>query len=171
MTDSSSPSIHGLVRSLTEVRIVRFVIVGVSNTARLWHLRAANILMPAFGAQRVSYAISMLWSYHWNRRWIFQSQDNVAGEASRFFTTQIAFMLLSSAALGYPCIPQASASFAVLVGTVAIITVWNFFWFRATGPSKDLTVRFAQPREQLEHVLGSGCSKSSSALLTGCEIP
>ncbi len=127
MTDSSSPSITDLVRSLTEVRIVRFVIVGVSNTALGYGIfRAANILMPAFGAQCVSYAISMLWSYYWNRRWTFQSQDNVASEASRFFTTQIAFMLLSSAALGYLVDRKHLPASLCWLGTVAIITVLNF---------------------------------------------
>jgi putative flippase GtrA len=130
---SSSPSIAQLVRTLSEVRVVRFGVVGVSNTlisfAAFW---AAHRLMPAAGAQCVSYVVGMIWSYYWNRRWTFQSQSNVASEASRFFTLQIAFMLLSSGALGVLVdrlhLPAGPAWLAVMV----VVTVLNFlasrFW-------------------------------------------
>lgn len=127
MTDSSSPSLTDLVRTLSEVRVVRFGLVGVSNTALSFGIFwAAHHLMPAAGAQCVSYAIAMLWSYYWNRRWTFQSQGKVASEASRFFTTQIAFMLLSSAMLGYLVDRQHLPTAPCWLGTVAIVTVLNF---------------------------------------------
>lgn len=127
MADSSSPSITDLVRTLSEVRVVRFCVVGASNTALSYGIfRATNLLMPAAGSNCVSYAIAMLWSYYWNRRWTFESQGQVASEASRFFTTQIAFMLLSSAMLGYLVDRRHLPTTLCWLGTVAIITVLNF---------------------------------------------
>jgi len=91
MAASSSSSLSALVRTLSEVSVVRFGVVGVSNTALgfgvFW---SAHHLMPAMGAQCLSYAVGMLWSYYWNRRWTFQSQGRVASEAMRFFTSQSA---------------------------------------------------------------------------------
>jgi len=124
---SSATSLQLLVRRLTEITLVRFVVVGCSNTALgfaiFW---SAHHLMPAFGAQCLSYTLSMLWSYYWNRRWTFQTKGRVAGEAVRFFTSQIAFMLLSSFLLGMLVdrwrLPAGPSWLAVM----ALITVLNF---------------------------------------------
>ncbi|HEX3777827.1 MAG TPA: GtrA family protein [Polyangiaceae bacterium] len=133
MAESTPITLPSLVRRLSEVSVVRFGIVGVSNTTLsfvvFW---AAHHLMPAFGAQCLSYVIGTIWSYYWNRRWTFQSQGRVAAEASRFFTSQIAFMLLSSSLLGLFVdrmhLPSGPTWFAVMV----LITVLNFlvsrFW-------------------------------------------
>jgi len=68
----------------------------------------------------------MLWSYYWNRRWTFQSQGRVASEASRFFSLQIGFMLLSSSLLGllvdHSHLPSGPTWLAVAV----LITILNF---------------------------------------------
>jgi putative flippase GtrA len=133
MTASSPPSIAQLVRTLSEVRVVRFGIVGVSNTALgfgiFW---SAHHLMPAAGAQCVSYAIAMLWSYYWNRRWTFESQGQVASEAGRFFTLQIGFMLLSSGLLGLLVDRMHLPSGPAWLGVMVLVTVLNFlasrFW-------------------------------------------
>ncbi len=127
MVETSSAGMPALVRRLTEIAVVRFLIVGTSNTALGYAIFwTAHHAMPAFGAQCVAYAISMLWSYYWNRRWTFQSQGNVASEASRFFTSQIAFMLLSSSLLGLLVdrwhLPAGPSWLAVM----ALVTVSNF---------------------------------------------
>jgi putative flippase GtrA len=133
MTASSSFSIAQLVRALSEVKVVRFGVVGVSNAtisfAVFW---SAHHLMPAMGAQCLSYAVGMLWSYYWNRRWTFQSQGRVAGEASRFFTLQIGFMLLSSGLLGLLVDRSHWPSGPTWLGVMVLVTVLNFlasrFW-------------------------------------------
>jgi putative flippase GtrA len=133
MAESSSLSLAQLTRKLSEVSVVRFGIVGVSNTvigfAVFW---SAHHLMPAMGAQCLSYFVGMLWSYYWNRRWTFQSQGRVASEASRFFSSQIGFMLLSSGLLGLFVDRLHFPSGPTWLATMVLITVLNFvvsrFW-------------------------------------------
>jgi putative flippase GtrA len=133
MPESSPATIPALLRRLSEVSVVRFGVVGVSNTALgfavFW---SAHHLMPAAGAQCLSYAIGMIWSYYWNRRWTFQSQGRVASEAGRFFTSQIAFMLLSSTLLGLFVDRLHLPSGPTWLGVMVLITVLNFlvsrFW-------------------------------------------
>jgi putative flippase GtrA len=133
MPESSAPSLAQLARKLSEVSVVRFGIVGVSNTligfTVFW---SAHHLMPAMGAQCLSYVVGMLWSYYWNRRWTFQSQGRVASEASRFFTSQIGFMLLSSGLLGLFVDRLHFPSGPTWLATMVLITILNFvvsrFW-------------------------------------------
>jgi len=120
-------SLQLLVRRLTEITLVRFVVVGSSNTALGYAIFwSAHHVMPAFGAQCVSYTLSMLWSYYWNRRWTFQSQGQVAGEATRFFISQIAFMLLSSTLLGTLVDRYHFPATVSWFGVMVLITVLNF---------------------------------------------
>ena len=133
MAAPSPSSLTALVRTLSEVSVVRFGVVGVSNTAIgfgvFW---SAHHLMPAMGAQCLSYAVGMLWSYYWNRRWTFQSQGRVASEATRFFTLQIAFMALSAGLMGLLVDRMHLPSGPTWLGAMVLITVLNFlasrFW-------------------------------------------
>ena len=97
MTDSPSPSLRVLARRLSEVSVVRFGLVGVSNTVLGYTVfRGAHRVAAAAVSQALSYLVGMLWSYYWNRRWTFKSQGNVASEAARFFSLQVGFLLLSA---------------------------------------------------------------------------
>lgn len=120
-------SLSALVRRLSDISIVRFGIVGVSNTAigagAFW---SAHRVMRAAAAQGIAYTLGTLWSYYWNRRWTFQSQGKVAGEAGRFFTLQIGFMLLSSALLGVLVDQLHLPSLPCWLGVAVFITVLNF---------------------------------------------
>ena len=128
-----SPSLHALVRRLSEVSLVRFGVVGVSNTAigfgAFW---SAHRVLRASAAQGIAYTLGTLWSYYWNRRWTFQSVGNVASEAGRFFSLQIGFMLLSSALLGLLVDHQHLPPWPCWLGVSALVTVLNFvasrFW-------------------------------------------
>ncbi|HET7546024.1 MAG TPA: GtrA family protein [Polyangiaceae bacterium] len=124
---ASSSSLSGLIRRLTDISLVRFGVVGVSNTAigfgAFW---TAHRVAPAAAAQGFAYTLGTLWSYYWNRRWTFQSQGKVASEAGRFISLQIGFMLLSAALLGllvdHAHLPSGPCWLAVSV----LITVLNF---------------------------------------------
>ena len=124
---SNDSAIVALVRRLSEVSVIRFGVVGVSNTAIgfgvFWTL---HHLMPAAGAQGVAYTLGGLWSYYWNRRWTFQSRGKVAGEASRFLSLQLGFMLLSSALLGLLVDRAHLPTLPCWVAVSAFITVLNF---------------------------------------------
>lgn len=123
----SESSIIALARRLSEVSVIRFGVVGVSNTAigfgAFWTL---HHLMPAAGAQGIAYTLGASWSYYWNRRWTFQSRGKVAGEASRFFTLQIGFMALSSALLGLLVDHAHLPSGPCWLAVSAFVTVLNF---------------------------------------------
>ena len=120
-------SLSALIRRVADVSLVRFGVVGVSNTAigfgAFW---TAHRVVPAAAAQGIAYTLGTLWSYYWNRRWTFQSQGKVASEAGRFISLQIGFMLLSAALLGLLVdrahLPWAPCWLAVSV----LITVLNF---------------------------------------------
>ena len=123
---SPSPVVQ-LLRTLSETKIVRFGVVGVSNAVLSFGVFwSAHHLMPAAGAQCLCYVVGMLWSYYWNRRWTFQSQGRVASEAGRFFTLQIGFMLLSSALLGLFVDRMHWASGPTWLAVMVLITALNF---------------------------------------------
>lgn len=124
---SSSLGLAALARRLSEVSVVRFGVVGVSNMslslAAFW---VAHRVLPAAAAQVIAYTLGTVWSYYWNRRWTFQSQGKVASEASRFVGLQIAFMLLSSALLGLFVDHLHLPSTLCWIGVSAFVTVLNF---------------------------------------------
>jgi putative flippase GtrA len=127
MPELEKPSIAALTRRLSEVRLLRFGLVGVSNTVIGFTVfRGALHLFAAFYSQALSYTVGMLWSYYWNRRWTFQSQSNVAREATRFFGLQIAFMLVSAALLGLLVDRFHFAAGLSWLGVVVVITALNF---------------------------------------------
>lgn len=116
-----------LTRRLSEVRAVRFGLVGVSNTVIGFTVfRGALHLFAAFYSQALSYSVGMLWSYYWNRRWTFKSESNVAREALRFFGLQIAFMLASAGLLGLLVDDMHFAAGLSWLGVVVLITALNF---------------------------------------------
>jgi putative flippase GtrA len=127
MNSASNSGLSQLVRRLSEVSVVRFGIVGASNTALgftvFW---LAHRVVPAAVAQGLAYALGTAWSYYWNRRWTFQSRDRVASEAGRFLSLQLGFLLLSSSLLGllvdHAHLPAGPSWLAVAV----LITVLNF---------------------------------------------
>lgn len=124
---SNSSSLAELARRLSEVSVVRFGVVGVSNSVVSYGaFRLAHRVLPAFAAQCIAYTIGTVWSYYWNRRWTFQSQGKVASEASRFMSLQIAFMLLSSALLGLFVDHLHWQPTLCWIGVSAFVTVLNF---------------------------------------------
>jgi len=122
-----SPGLPALLRRLSDISLVRFGVVGVTNTAigfgAFWSFHR---VLRAAAAQGIAYTLGTLWSYYWNRRWTFQSRGKVASEASRFFTLQIGFMLLSSALLGLLVDHAHLPSWPCWLAVSAFITVLNF---------------------------------------------
>jgi putative flippase GtrA len=133
MSTPPSPSLPALVRRLSEVSVIRFGVVGVSNTVIGYTVfRGAHRILPAAVSQALSYLVGMLWSYYWNRRWTFKSQGNVASEAARFFSLQVGFLLLSAGMLGLLVDHLHQNPTASWLGTSVLITILNFvasrFW-------------------------------------------
>jgi putative flippase GtrA len=128
MSTSSPPTLASLARRLSEVSVVRFGVVGVSNTVLGYTVfRGAHRVLPAAVSQALSYLVGMLWSYYWNRRWTFKSQGNVASEAARFFSLQVGFLLLSAGLLGLLVDHLHENPTLSWIGTAALCTILNFF--------------------------------------------
>jgi putative flippase GtrA len=128
MSSSPSPSLAAVARRLSEVSVLRFGVVGVSNTVLGYTVfRGAHRVFPAAASQGLSYLVGMLWSYYWNRRWTFKSQGNVASEAARFFSLQVSFLLLSAALLGVLVDHLHENPTLSWISTAALCTLLNFF--------------------------------------------
>jgi putative flippase GtrA len=123
----------------------RFLAVGLSNFlisyACFIGAMAALASLPgrASISQVLSYGAGVAWSYYWNRRWSFGSQDPVASEGARFVATQLACLIISSASIGLAVdglrMPATPSWFVVMIP----ITLLNFAllrsWvFRNGGP-------------------------------------
>jgi putative flippase GtrA len=133
MSEFPTSGFPALVRKLSEVSVIRFGVVGVSNMAiSLAMFWSASRALPAWLAMGVSYAAGMIWSYYWNRRWTFKSQSNVAGEAGRFFGLQIGFLCLSSALMGllvgHAHLHKLVAWFVVAVSITVLNFVASRYW-------------------------------------------
>jgi putative flippase GtrA len=118
---------------LCRSRVIRFMIVGLSNAAIGYGVFCIGVHLPikfrykAGASQLVAYAIGIGWSFFWNRRWTFQrTKKPVLRQGMRFMLLQIGLALVSSALLsvavdhyGLPPGP----SWLVVLGA---ITVANF---------------------------------------------
>ncbi|HEY2408459.1 MAG TPA: GtrA family protein [Polyangiaceae bacterium] len=130
------PSLAELVRLALGVRFLRFAVVGTSNAilsfAVFWLVfhELPALSARAGIAQLSSYAIGTGWSYFWNRRWTFASNQNVAREATRFVALQGIFAGLSSLlmylAVDRSGLPKVESWLMV----IALVTILNFFFSR-----------------------------------------
>ena len=117
---------------LVSPQLVRFVIVGLSNlvlsyTVFWLSLRVfGQFALRGTASQLVTYAVGTGWSYFWNRRWTFQSDKPVAGEATRFVLLQLSLMVASTALIGVAVdwlTFNETLSWVVVMG---VITVANY---------------------------------------------
>lgn len=85
----------------------RFILIGASNTllAYIIFIVAYHFTSPysltyaPFISQGLSYALAMLWSYHWNRKWSFKVQNKHRYQFVFFVLSQIFFMITSSTSI------------------------------------------------------------------------
>lgn len=82
------------------MEFARFAIVGVSNTALTWViylvLAGAWHIDPVL-ANVVAWMVSSAWSFGWNRRFTFRSDDpDTRGQAWRFVAVNVAAIGVSS---------------------------------------------------------------------------
>lgn len=47
-------------------------------------------------AQTISYSVGIGWSFFWNRKWTFQSSNNLSTEAASFIISQLGMLLIST---------------------------------------------------------------------------
>jgi len=118
--------------SLWQRPFVRFLIVGVSNVVVGYLVFISSFHAPvdipgkAAAAQLVAYAVGMLWSFYWNRRWTFQSTDAAAPQMARFLSLQVGCGLASVGLIGVAVdVMKLHATGSWLVVTV-VIAVLNY---------------------------------------------
>jgi putative flippase GtrA len=117
---------------------VRFAAVGLSNAAISYAMLRIGLSLPsripyrAGGSQLVAYAIGIGWSYYWNRRWTFRSNEPVRQGLFRFASLQVGIALASSAAIsllvdvrGFPPTPS---WLAVVTGATLTNFVLSRLW-------------------------------------------
>jgi putative flippase GtrA len=110
-------------------QVARFVVVGVVNTVvsyaafrlalRLLHGPAAPAL-----AQACAYAVGIACSFVLNRQWTFRSGGARGPEFARFVASQVAMLVLSSAAIGLAVGAfgaPATPAWVVTTGAVAVV--------------------------------------------------
>ena len=109
----------------------RFVIVGISNTIISYItficIYKFIIVDNTIVSQIFSYSAGIIWSFIWNRKWTFKSNNNAYKEFLLFVFSQLILLALSSLML-YVVIDKYhySASLGWIV-VMAIITIINFF--------------------------------------------
>ena len=120
-------SLSKLIRKLSEVSVIRFGVVGVSNTAISFGIFwSASHALRVWLSQSLSYGAGMIWSYFWNRKWTFKTEGDVASEAGRFFGLQIGFLLLSSALMKLLVETEHLQKLIAWFVVSAFVTVLNF---------------------------------------------
>jgi len=113
-------------------RFLRFLLVGLSNAliSFIVFLIMLASLPKAAGmtslAQTISYGAGILWSYAWNRIWVFSSRGRVIEEGSRFLIVQVSLMLISIAAIGIAADWLGIDSVHAWITVMAVITILNF---------------------------------------------
>ncbi len=126
-------------------RWFRFSLVGTSNLvlslSTFWVVFHAlpDSRFRAGAAQLAAYALGTVWSYFWNRRWTFASDQNVATEAARFVATQALFAGLSSLLMHLTVDLAGLPKLPAWLAVSAFVTILNFltarYWvFRQASP-------------------------------------
>lgn len=95
---------------------------GVAASLRLMKIPSID----AAAANLVGYAAGMLNSFVWNKLWTFKAAQNTRRQAQRFIVTNMACLLLSTAAL-FVCTDLYQLPFStVWFVTMALITILNY---------------------------------------------
>lgn len=110
----------------------RFIGVGLSNTLISYIVFiAAFHFFPDFSlktvlSQTLSYSAGIVWSYYWNRKWVFRSNNQLGHESSRFMISQIVMLLLSVALLAITVDFLKWPATLSWVGSMGLVTITNY---------------------------------------------
>lgn len=111
-------------------QFVKFGIVGVSSTAIDWIVYF--LLTRSFGvfyldAKVISFTISVINSYIWNRRWTFRSQDPAKLRQFSKFLVVAGVGLGLNTLIMYIVVSKLLLDDIIgLVAATAIVLIWNF---------------------------------------------
>ena len=135
--------IHRINSKLEFKKFLRFLVIGCSNTIVSFavYIMAIKFLPNSIGmtsvAQIVSYSAGILWSFIWNRLWVFQSKERVINEGFRFLVVQISLLLASALMIGLAVDIFNTHRIWAWIIVMAIITLLNYallkFWAFRNG--------------------------------------
>lgn len=112
---------------------LRFVVVGVSNAVLSYVV--FQLCFAALGvawiSQAIGYAAGIGWSFLWNSLWTFKTGTLSNRRFMRFVGTQLAFLVLSSVALGFAVDRMAWNSTVSWLAIMAVVTVANYLVSRS----------------------------------------
>jgi putative flippase GtrA len=129
-------SISTCIHQIDIDKFKRFLLVGLSNTliSFVSYIAAVSILPKSVGmasvAQLFSYATGIVWSYLWNRLWVFGSSAHVVKESGRFVIVQVSLMVISAASIGYAVDSLRVHQVLAWVIVMGVITIVNYFLLR-----------------------------------------
>ena len=105
----------------------RFVVLGEGLSAGL----GFAALGVAWISQAIGYAAGIGWSFLWNSLWTFKTGALSNRRFIRFVGTQLAFLVLSSVALGFAVDRMAWNSTVSWLAIMAVVTVANYLVSRS----------------------------------------
>jgi putative flippase GtrA len=111
------------------IRLIRFVVVGASNTAVMLAIYAAGIALGVWYpvAAALGYGAAILNGYSWNRRWTFQAGAFHLPQFSRYVLIQGGGLLANVAGLAFTVETLGMGKFAAEIATVIPIVLVTFF--------------------------------------------
>jgi putative flippase GtrA len=123
-----SDLIRQLSSAMASSSPLRFVVVGVSNA--LLSYVVFQLCFAALGvawiSQAIGYAAGIGWSFLWNSLWTFKTGSLSNRRFIRFIGTQVAFLVLSSVALGFAVDRMGWNSTTSWLAIMAVVTVANY---------------------------------------------
>lgn len=111
-------------------QFIKFGLVGLSSTAIDWSI--FYLLNLTFGvyylyAKVFSFAIAVINSFIWNRRWTFRSQDpNRSQEFGKFFAIALIGLSLNALIMFLAVEDLHWRKIFGLILATGIVTIWNF---------------------------------------------
>ena len=107
---------------------LRFVVVGISNAVLSYVV--FQLCFAALGvawiSQAIGYAAGIGWSFLWNSLWTFKTGTLSNRRFMRFVGTQLAFLVLSSVALGFAVDRMGWNSTVSWLAIMTVVTVANY---------------------------------------------
>lgn len=112
--------------------LARFIAVGISNATIGYVTFMAGMGLlegrpwRAASAQIISYALVIVWSFYWNRRWTFAKPGYVVDQGMRFLIVQAALLVLSAASLSLTVDVLDWPPTPCWIGIMAFITILHY---------------------------------------------
>ena len=127
---------------LRVAQLVRFAVVGASNTAITLASYAALVTLgaPVVLASASGFALGAANGYHWNRRWTFHSDRHGALTGARYVAVQLGGLGLNALgvalAVGLAAVPRLAGEIVILPFVTVTTFVLSQSWVFPARPAR-----------------------------------